>query len=175
VFEHIQEVAVALKEVRRVLRPDGVALISYNFFHHRGGHHLFPYIHFPWATWIVREQALCDYWSQCLAADQARGRMRFFETGTRIQSLSDGAEIHLNKLNFEQFEDLVGAAGLRIVRRMPSEQLARMFPWLIRMPRLRFFCAGTIYYVLSRKATTRTHSDLSSSPTGNPEPVDRAA
>ena len=154
VFEHIDDVESALKEVARVLRPAGVALISYNFLHHRGGHHLFPYIHFPWAPWIVSEKSLCSYWSERLDEDQAAGRMGFYERGAPIRSLSEGAEIHLNRLTFEDFERLVDRAGLQIVNRRSSEELARLFPWLLRMPRLRYFLAGTIYYVLTQQSLT---------------------
>lgn len=154
VFEHVDDVGSALKEVARVLRPDGIALISYNFFHHRGGHHLFPYIHFPWAPWIVSEEALCSYWSERLGEDQAAGQMGFYERGARIRSLSEGAEIHLNRLTFEDFELLVERVGLQIVKRRSSEELARLFPWLIRMPTLRYFLAGTFYYALAPKSST---------------------
>lgn len=152
VFEHIDNVEYALREVRRVLRPDGFALISYNFFHHRGGHHLFPYINFPWATWIVSESALCAYWSERLEEDHAAGLMGFYERGARIRSLSEGSEIHLNKLTFDEFEAILPGAGLRIVRRQPSEQLMRLLPVLDRIPRIRYFLTGTVFYVLQPAA-----------------------
>jgi SAM-dependent methyltransferase len=120
VFEHITGVESALREIRRVLRPGGFALISYNYFHHRGGHHLFPYVHFPWASWVVSEAALCEYWSERLAADQAAGRMGFFEPGTRIRSLSEGAEIHLNKLSFAEFEAMLPRVLRAEAGRMPG-------------------------------------------------------
>ena len=162
VFEHINDVESALKEVCRVLKPDGVALISYNFFHHRGGHHLFPYVHFPWAPWIVSEAALCRYWSERLSEDQAAGQMGFYEQGASIQSLSEGAEIHLNKLNFEEFEEKAKQAGLSILRRRSSEEFVRLFPWLIRLPRLRYFLAGTFYYVLTPTSSTWTSTSTRS-------------
>jgi SAM-dependent methyltransferase len=149
VFEHIFDVDRALEEVRRVLKPSGIAVLSYNFFHHRGGHHLFPYVHFPWAPWLVREATLCSYWSGLLARDQQAGAMQFYEPGARIHSLSEGAEIHLNRLNFDQFEQRATRARLRIVNRLSSEQLARLVPWLVRLPRFRYFFAGTMYYALA--------------------------
>ncbi|HZO90858.1 MAG TPA: class I SAM-dependent methyltransferase [Chthonomonadaceae bacterium] len=151
VFEHIGDVGSALKSVASVLKDDGVALIGYNYLHHRGGHHLFPYIHFPWATWIVSEAALCEYWSDRLAADQEKGLLGFYPQGCRVRSLSEGNEIHLNRLNFDQFEALVTEAGLHIVRQVPSEALGRCLPFLLRVPRLKYFLAGTIYYVLAKR------------------------
>jgi SAM-dependent methyltransferase len=151
VFEHIADVRSALSEVRRVLKPGGQAIISVNFFHHRGGHHLFPYIHFPWPTWIVGERALCTYWTGRLIADHARGKMGFFAKGTYLASLTDGAEIHLNKLTFDEFEALVEQTDLKIARRHSSETLGQLFPLLTILPRLKYFVTGTVYYVLVPK------------------------
>lgn len=148
VFEHLGDAGAALREIRRVLKPGGYALLSVNYFHHRGGHHLFPYIHFPWAPWIASEQSLCSYWSERLADDQAGGGMRFFSPGSRLCTLTDGAEIQLNKLTFDDFEPLVERAGLRIEKRRSSEALSRL-PVLARLPRLKYFLQGTIYYVLA--------------------------
>lgn len=148
VFEHIDDVETAFREVRRVLRPGGVFVLSYNYLHHRGGHHLFPYIHFPWATWVAREDAVCRHWSDRLAKDQAQGKAGFYPPGCRVASLSEGNEIHLNRLNFDQVEQAIAAAGWRIERRRSSEALPQAFPWLGRVPVLKYFLMGTIYYVL---------------------------
>lgn len=148
VFEHIDDVPAALREVRRVLKPNGIALLSFNFFHHRGGHHLFPYIHFPWATWAVSEPTLCKFWSEQLARDQQAGGMQFYPAGSHLDSLSDGAEIHLNKLTFDEFEAMLPGAGLEIVRRRSSEEVVHLLPWLARVPKIRNFLTGSVYYVL---------------------------
>lgn len=152
VFEHIADGRNALLSAASVLKPGGLLVMSFNFFHHRGGHHLFPYVHFPWATWLADEEALCEYWSERLARDQAAGLMKFFPAGCRIRSLSEGNEFHLNKMKFEEFESAVREAGLKVVRRIPSEALARNFPFLLRLPRLKYFLAGTVYYALRREA-----------------------
>ncbi len=148
VFEHLGDVGAALREIRRVLKPGGYALLSVNYFHHRGGHHLFPYIHFPWAPWIASEEALCSHWSQQLAKDQARGLMGFYSPGCQLRTLTDGAEIQLNKLTFDDFEPLVQQAGLRIEKRCSSETLSYL-PILASLPQLKYFLNGTIYYVLA--------------------------
>jgi SAM-dependent methyltransferase len=150
VFEHIPDVESALLSMARVLKPDGAILLSYNFIHHRGGHHLFPYIQFPWAPWVVSEKTLCDYWSDRLAEDQAKGRMGFYPKGCRVRSLSEGNEIHLNRLNYEQFEAGIQKAGLRIRKRVTSEMIGRMLPFLLNVPGLKYFLTGTVFYVLER-------------------------
>jgi SAM-dependent methyltransferase len=152
VFEHVNDVAAALSEVYRILRPNGKALLSYNFFHNRGGHHLFPYIGFPWATWIVSEQTLCQYWSERLHHDQDQGEMLFYPREVALQSLCQGAEIHLNKLNFDEFEQLVRESGLRIDRRSCSDILGRCFKPLMSIPHLKYFLSGTIYYTLRKQS-----------------------
>jgi SAM-dependent methyltransferase len=147
VFEHVTDVGAALREIGRVLKPGGYALISVNYFHQRGGHHLFPYIHFPWAPWIASERMLCRFWSEGLAGDQARGEMKFFPPGTQIRTLTEGAEIQLNKLTFDEFEPLVEQAGLQIVKRRSAEAFSHL-PLLASLPGFKYFLQGTIYYVL---------------------------
>ena len=69
-----------------------------------------------------------------------------------VNSLSDGAEIHLNKLTFDEFESMLPQAKLQIVRRRPSEELVRLLPALERVPKIRNFMTGTVFYVLKASA-----------------------
>ena len=51
-----------------------------------------------------------------MAEAQALGGMGFYEMGASISSLSGGAEIHLNKMNFLDFEKNALEAGGRYLR-----------------------------------------------------------
>lgn len=150
VFEHINDIKSTLSSIKRVLKNNGLVILNFNYIHHRGGHHLFPYIHFPWAPWLISEKALCSYWSDCLSRDQKKGLMSFYPKDCNVAMLSDGDEIHLNKMNFDEFENIVKEAGFRIIERKTSEVIGQVFPFLKRIPKLKYFLSGTIFYVLAR-------------------------
>jgi SAM-dependent methyltransferase len=150
VFEHLKDVLGTLREAQRVLKDDGHVLLAYNYFHHRKGDHLYPYVNFPWPTWIVSEESLCKYWSDNLSRDQAQGNMQFFSEGCRIERLDQGSELYLNKLNFDEFEAMVSVSGLLIHKRVSGEAIGQSFPCLLRLPKLKYFLAGTIFYVLRK-------------------------
>jgi ubiquinone/menaquinone biosynthesis C-methylase UbiE len=158
VFEHLFDITDVLQELRRVLCEQGKVILSFNFFHSQGGHHLFPYVHFPWPTWVVSEKVLCDYWSKTLDAQQRKGGAMFYPQGHRISSLNEGCEIHLNKMTFDEFEQTVQKGAFKIAARLYSNPLVRLFPVLLRMPGLRYFLAETIFYVLEPAGTTRDDS-----------------
>jgi putative peptidoglycan lipid II flippase len=148
VFEHLPDVRGTLLEMKRILRWQGRAVLSVNFLCNRGGHHLFPYIHFPWATWLVPERDLCGYWTDRLRHDQREGRLRFFEDGLSLHSLGEGAEIHLNRISPAEFETLIAEAGFLIERRHGGDTLGRFLPTHLIPKQLRPFIEGTIYYLL---------------------------
>lgn len=150
VFEHVTDLRAALSECRRVLRPGGSILIGFNHIAHRGGHHLFPYIRFPWPLGIASEGALCGYWSNSLISDQQQGRMGFYSKGGAISSLKEGGEIHLNAVSEPEFLDLIDKAGLRLRYSYPCEQYWELAPAFIRNSRFRPYLRGTIVYGIDK-------------------------
>ncbi|MHB8111276.1 MAG: class I SAM-dependent methyltransferase [Syntrophorhabdaceae bacterium] len=160
VFEHLSDIPEVLQELRRVLCEQGKVILSFNFFHSQGGHHLFPYVHFPWPTWVVSEKVLCDFWSKTLDAEQRKGAAMFYPQRHRISSLSEGSEIQLNKMTFDEFEQMVQKSEFKITARFYSNPLVRLFPVLLWLPRLRYFLAETIFYVLEPAGMGRDKSSM---------------
>ena len=152
VFEHVSDVPAALKELHRVLKTDGEVLLSFNYFHHQGGHHLFPYIYFPWPTTLVNESSLCSYWTERLHADQAQGKGFYYEKGAALKHLGQGSEFNLNRLTFEDFESMLTDANFEVVEKLPSQALGILFPFLRRIPVLKFYMTGTVFYYLKKHA-----------------------
>lgn len=97
-FEHFADPADVLSQMRRLLKPSGVAHVAFGppWFHPYGGH-LFSI--FPWAHLVFTERALIR-WRSGFKTDGAR---RFCEV--------DGG---LNGMTVRRFEALVHESGLRV-------------------------------------------------------------
>jgi len=74
--------------------------------------------------------------------------LRFFEDGLSLQSLGEGAEIHLNRISPAELETLIAEAGFQIERRQGGDALGRLLPAGLISRRLLPFIEGTIYYLL---------------------------
>lgn len=152
VFEHLQPFDACMAELHRILKPNGVILAGFNYFHNSGGSHLVHFINFPWPTWVISEKTLCNYWTDQLSALQSRGGGRFFAQGTVLTSLESTAEFSLNKLRFRDAEKVFAGLGLQIEAKRYSDPIAALFPSLLKMPNLAPFVTGPIFYCL-RKVT----------------------
>lgn len=153
VFEHIRDLKAALFECHRVLAPGGLLLIGFNHIHHRGGHHLFPYIRFPWPLGIVSEKNLCRYWSDRLMRDMKDGLMGFYGDAKPIQTLSEGGEIHLNKVAEAEFVQFILDSGLILENSSPCELYWTLSPRCLRNSRFRKYLRGTIVYRIRRPSS----------------------
>jgi len=96
-FEHFDDPAGILKEMARLLKPDGRVIVSFGppWYHPLGGH--FPL--FPWAHIVLTERALMT-WRANFKTDGAK---RFGE-----------AEGGLNQMSIKKFERTVAASPLKI-------------------------------------------------------------
>jgi len=150
VFEHIKEPYTAVLEVYRVLKEGGIALLAIDYITSRGGHHLHPYIHFPWPLSLIDEVHLCKYWSELLQKDQAKGDMQYYKNGEQITQLSEGGEISLNKISISQFEKHIFQAHFKILRAIPGETLGKLLPFLLQVNILKVILMGSTVYVLEK-------------------------
>jgi SAM-dependent methyltransferase len=97
-FEHFGDPAAILREMAKMLKPDGCALVSFGptWYHPLGGH-LFSV--FPWAHVMFTETALCR-WRSHIRSDGA----------TRFSEVEGG----LNQMTIGRFERLVNDSPFRI-------------------------------------------------------------
>ncbi|MDX2193168.1 MAG: class I SAM-dependent methyltransferase [Gemmatimonadales bacterium] len=96
-FEHFDDPAFVLREMRRLLRPDGYALIEFGstWYHPLGGH---TFSVFPWAHLLFSEEALI------------RWRNDFKDDGaTSFATVAGG----LNQMTIGRWERLVAASPLK--------------------------------------------------------------
>lgn len=148
VLEHVDDVGAVLQEIFRTLKDDGIAVIIVDFLTSRGGHHLHPYIHFPWPLTYVSEEGLCKYWSDRLMQDQRRGKMLYYGRDAVIERLDEGNEIKLNKITVDRFEELLNVNALRIIKYIPGERIAYCFRSLLKIAKIKDNLMGsTIYYL----------------------------
>jgi ubiquinone/menaquinone biosynthesis C-methylase UbiE len=96
-FEHFQDPGAVLKEMARLLKPDGQVIVSFGYpwYHPLGGH--FPL--FPWAHVILTERSLMKWRAQY----KTDGAKRFGEV-----------EGGLNQMSIRKFERTVSQSPLTI-------------------------------------------------------------
>ncbi|HVN96728.1 MAG TPA: class I SAM-dependent methyltransferase [Syntrophorhabdaceae bacterium] len=148
VFEHIDETQNALLEVARILKAGGVVVIAMDYLTSRGGHHLHPYVHFPWPLSIVSEESLYRYWSRRLARDQSKNMMSYYKRVNEANGSEVDKEICLNRITIEEFERQIEKAGMMIELFIPGERIAQYFPFILRFRNLRKFFVGSPLYCL---------------------------
>jgi hypothetical protein len=136
-----------LHEIFRVIKPGGELLLCVDYFHGPGGNHLYDYIYFPWATTLIDESSLCQYWSERLQKDQENGKMGFYASGAKIQNLGEGSEIQLNKWNSDQIEQAMVEIGWSVVKKVPSFYIGAL-PVFRSIKSLKFYLQGGVTYKL---------------------------
>lgn len=151
VFEHITDMDATLSECHRVLKDNGVMIIGFNYFHHYGGSHLFPYIHFPWVNWIVSETEACAYWSKEVLKDIENKQWSYYDKSCVTSHLGNGSEMNLNRLTFDDFERYLNEYNFKIVGKKPSGALVQLLPFLKYVPYIKYPLTGTVFYAIEKK------------------------
>jgi ubiquinone/menaquinone biosynthesis C-methylase UbiE len=147
VLEHVKDPKKALQEIYRVAKPGGELLLAVDYFHGPAGNHLYDYVYFPWATTLVSEGALCQYWSEKIKKDQKIGKMGFYAPATKIENLGEGSEIQLNRWNSDQMEQAMVEAGWVIEKKVPSLFIG-IVPIIRSFKSLKFYLQGAGIYRL---------------------------
>jgi SAM-dependent methyltransferase len=116
-FEHFSNPDQILKEMARLLKPDGRVIVSFGppWYHPRGGH--LPL--FVWAHLLLSEKALMTWRSQYKT-----------DNATRFHEVAGG----LNQMSIRKFERLVADSPLRFesFRAVPIRPARRLHCWLTR-------------------------------------------
>lgn len=59
-FEHYPKPEAVLWEARRILRPGGLLLVTFNTYYNLGGPHLYNFIRFPWPHLLFSDATMID-------------------------------------------------------------------------------------------------------------------
>lgn len=133
-FEHYSDPAAELQTMRRLLRPNGVAIISFaEPWYSNNGSHLSGQYRIPWLNLLFSEKTVM----KVRAVDHV-------DRATRYEDIRGG----LNKMSVAKFERLTDSSGMKVVnRRLHS---TRNLPLVTRIPVLRELLTSSCCCILQR-------------------------
>ena len=103
VFEHVSEPLAMLKEIRRILRPDGFLFLQlWPFYHSEHGGHL----------WLTHGGGF----PHLLIPDDEVIASLAGKTGTDTRRPADAEYLSLNRLTLDQLGEMLNESGLRVAR-----------------------------------------------------------
>ena len=148
-LEHIHDPGDFLLILRRLLKPDGLAFVSFEPFQSPIGDHMngFFRVPIPWRGLIFSEQAILRLRSEYY---------RPTDPAERYQDIVGG----LNLMTLSQYVQYLDNAGLEIAFQNINPQLRHHkrfrplypFSWLLtRIPRVRNYFSVCIYSILKRR------------------------
>lgn len=132
VFEHVDDVPRALREIHRVLRPGGAFFLIINpLYYSAHGGHLWNVLDEPWIHLRLDEQELFDrIRSATLGAGAEEGGTRIFQ-GQDPEAFRKGlfnCVRSLNKITLGQLDDDLRTAGFSTVVRETKQTLPHQPP-----------------------------------------------
>jgi len=117
VIEHLEDPQAALREIRRVLLPDGQAFVTFPPYRSPWGAHLFEHVPIPWAHLICPGRPLLELWRDIHARKAARGEA--LTSAARAQCIMDADSVaelwSLNEMTIKRFLEMLPAASLEVV------------------------------------------------------------
>lgn len=153
-FEHIQEPLLALRELRRVTRPEGWVFISFPPYYAPWGAHLNNWIALPWVQVFFSERTLID---AVVTLEEELQLNRRLMPEARLDLRGCDTLPHINKMTLGRFEAMLSETPLQLVRKSFFGPEWRRWPaWykhvqpLMQLPVLREMFTSHAVYVLRR-------------------------
>ena len=163
VLEHVMRIDDIVREWKRVLRPDGRILISWQPWFHPYAHHLQGYIPLPWVHLLLNSRERIEVCAKIV--DEPGVKVSFWDRdsdGRRInrfrEALTDydpERKTFLNHLTMLEFERLISRVGLLVESRvftpfqgpLPVRLVSR---FVSAVPFIREFSIANVAYQLTR-------------------------
>jgi 2-polyprenyl-3-methyl-5-hydroxy-6-metoxy-1,4-benzoquinol methylase len=157
VFEHVAEPAVMTRELFRILRPGGQALIGTQSWRHPFAPHLWSTMPVPWAHVLFNEATLLSVCQRVYKSTWYRPVMHDFDAmGRRLDKYKHRSipREYLNRYLIRDFERTFRACGFLVdTRPVPfGSRYARWTQVFLGTP-LREFLSGYVWFVLTRPKT----------------------
>jgi ubiquinone/menaquinone biosynthesis C-methylase UbiE len=142
VFEHLSSPVEALAQLHRVLRPGGLAYISFGCtWGHYNGPHLITYLHVPWVQVLFSEDTI----KRVLERYKAEGRYPQASVDARIEDFG-----RMNKLTLRKFRVAFERSGLEVLQ-FDNVSRKRWKRALTRLPVLDEMFAGQLVALLRKR------------------------
>jgi SAM-dependent methyltransferase len=165
VFEHVVDPTESLRELYRVLRPLGQALIGTWGWYHPYAPHLFAAMPVPWAHVLFSERTILRVCRRVYEAAWYEPTSHDLdETGRRKPDKYLQDEIpsdYVNKVSLRGFRRALAASGFRWrMHLVPfGSRYARWSRLLVHVPWLREFFTGYVWIVLTRPGGAAVEAD----------------
>ena len=155
-LEHIFGVEAALREMARIIKPEGVICLNFPPYRSPWGAHLNNWIKFPWCQVLFSEEALVA------AANHIEDRVRLNAwMPEAIQLNLRGLQQipHLNRLSLREFDQMLNRVPLKVVQVeyktlgwRAHRHIGRLTSLLARSVVLRELITSQAIYILKKAA-----------------------
>jgi ubiquinone/menaquinone biosynthesis C-methylase UbiE len=153
-FDHFKQPGRVIAEISRVLKPGGLAFISFVPYYSRECSHMNEYLLVPWHHVLFSKRAIRQALDLVAAYDARQESFDLSKYRSSVDGVFNTFENHLSRLSMRRFvEELQRTEGFRLVRlRKQSRNWARPLTYL---PWLNEPFTDGVYCVLQKKARAR--------------------
>lgn len=152
-FDHFKRPRAVLDEIRRILRPGGIGLVSFVPYRSTECSHMAEYLRLPWHHLLFSRRAIRQALDLVAAYDRSKSSDQASQRSD-VAGVFATFENQLSRLTMKQFKQkLLGLAGVRLVRlRKQSRNWARPLTYL---PGINEFFTDCVYCVLTKEESQR--------------------